>query len=100
MKKGEIVSLKHVWSVDVHLNRQALATLYHSDNLCVSTQELVQLKASLCSVHLSSSARDEEPLIDAGIDWGRCQVLVLWDMRKLVWADTATRMLDSEIGPI
>jgi hypothetical protein len=49
---------------------------------------------------LSSSTRDEEPLVDAGIDWGWCQILVLWEVRKLVWTDATVRMLDSEIGPI
>jgi len=47
---------------------------------------------------LCSSTRDEEPLVDARIDWCRCQVLILWDMRELVWADAALRLLDSEVG--
>jgi len=54
-----------------------------------------RLRSNLCS-----STRDEEPLVDAWVNWSRGNVLVLWDGRKLVWVDTAWRLLDGKVGTV
>ena len=82
----------------IHLKRQAIGTF-------VPFRKAMRLnpwssEISSCWIHLSSSARDEEPLVDARINWGRSQVLILWDVRKLVWADTVVWVLDGEVGSI
>lgn len=48
--------------------------------------------------NLSSGTRDEEPLVDAWVNWSWRKGLVLWNRRKLVRGDTAGRVLDSEVG--
>jgi len=40
-------------------------------------------------VYLSRSAGDEEPLVDAWVDWSSWKGLALWDRRNLVCVDTA-----------
>jgi hypothetical protein len=49
---------------------------------------------------LVGSAGDEEPLVNAWIDWRRGKVLVGWNGRKLVRVDTAWGVLDREVGAI
>lgn len=48
---------------------------------------------------LSSSTRDEEPLVNGRIDRRWCEVLVAWNRWELVWADTVlARVLDCQVG--
>jgi len=49
-------------------------------------------------MQLSGSTRDEEPLVDAWVNWGRSKVLVFGNRRKLIRADTTWRVLDAQIG--
>lgn len=68
--------------------------LYHPTNHAYVVMILVQ---SRC-LHLSSSSRDEEPLVNAWVNWCRRKVLVLRKRRKLLRSDTAWGLLDSEVG--
>jgi len=49
---------------------------------------------------LVGSTRDEEPLVDARINWGRSKVFVGWDVWELIWGNTAWRLLHSQVGAI
>lgn len=49
-------------------------------------------------MHLSSGARDEEPLVDTWVNRGRCKILALWDSGQLLGIDTARGVLDGEVG--
>lgn len=50
--------------------------------------------------HLVGGTGDEEPLVNAWVNWRRGEVLVGWDRRKLVRVDTAWGVLDGKIGSI
>ena len=50
--------------------------------------------------HLVGSTRDEEPLVNAWVDWCRGKILVGWNGRKLVRVDTAWRVLDGKVGTV
>jgi hypothetical protein len=54
--------------------------------------------ALLPSRYLVGSTGDEEPLVNAWIDWGRGNVLVGWNGRELVRVDTAGGVLDHKVG--
>ena len=45
-------------------------------------------------------ARDEEPLVDTRINWGRGEVLVGWDWGQLVWRNTVWWLLHGEVCAI
>jgi len=49
---------------------------------------------------LCSGAGDEEPLVDAWVNWSRRNGLVVGNGRKLVWVDTARRLLDGKVGTV
>jgi hypothetical protein len=48
--------------------------------------------------HLSSSARNEEPLVNARINRSWCELLVSRDVIELIWGNPACRLLDHEVG--
>lgn len=50
--------------------------------------------------HSVGSTGDEEPLVNAWVDWCRGQGLIGWNGGKLVRVDTVWRMLDGKVGPI
>jgi hypothetical protein len=52
----------------------------------------------LCA--LGGGTRDEEPLVNAWVNWSRSQVLTRGNVGKLVRTNTAGRMLDSNIGTV
>ena len=47
---------------------------------------------------LSSSTRDEEPLVDTRVNWSRSEVLILGNGRKLFRSDAGWRLLNGEVG--
>jgi hypothetical protein len=49
---------------------------------------------------LVGSTGDEEPLVNARVNWCRGKVLVGWDSRKLVRGDTAWGVLDGKVGAV
>lgn len=61
---------------------------------------LSKSRASLNIRHLVGSTGDEEPLVDAWVDWCRGEVLIEWNGRKLVRVDTAWGMLDGKVSPV
>lgn len=50
--------------------------------------------------HLVGGTGDEEPLVNAWVDWRRGKGLVGWNRRKLVRADATWRVLDGKVGTI
>jgi hypothetical protein len=51
-------------------------------------------------VRLVGSAGDEEPLVDAWVNWGRGELLVLRDVRQLLGGDAAGGVLDGNVGAV
>jgi hypothetical protein len=49
---------------------------------------------------LVGSAGDEEPLVDAGVNWCRGQLLVLGDVGQLLGGDAAGGVLDGNVGAV
>jgi hypothetical protein len=43
---------------------------------------------------------DEEPFIYGGVDLLRLHILVLGNVRKLVWGNAVGRLGDREVGPV
>jgi len=54
-----------------------------------------------CSrIHLDSSARDEEPLVNSAVNGSRGKVLALGDAGKSTLIDTVARALDGRVGTV
>lgn len=57
----------------------------------------LNLSGSQCLV---GSARDEEPLVNAGVNWRGVEVLVLRNVGELLRRDTIWRVLVGKVGPM
>ena len=70
-------------------------------NFCESpANNASKTHAFLPDWHLVGSTGDEEPLVNAWVNWGGGEVLVGWNGRKLVMVDTAWGVLYHEVGAV